>query len=109
MLQLFVKRNHDVLLYPDWSNASDYKETAESFGTVALHSRELHEALGEVEIADDVTANFTSEMKYLCRAMGIKVPFLTIQGSWGQNFLRFLYWNNQNLMNLSWRLNGASM
>jgi hypothetical protein len=34
-LQLLVERNHDVLLYPEWSNASDYKETAESFGTVA--------------------------------------------------------------------------
>jgi hypothetical protein len=28
VLQLLVERNHDVLLYPDWSNASDYKETA---------------------------------------------------------------------------------
>jgi alpha-ketoglutarate-dependent taurine dioxygenase len=61
-LQLLVKRNHRFLLYPDWSNASDYKETAESFGTVALHSAELHAALGQVELADDVSANFTGEM-----------------------------------------------
>jgi hypothetical protein len=37
-LQSLVEKKHGVLLYPDWSNASDYKETAESFGTVALHS-----------------------------------------------------------------------
>jgi hypothetical protein len=79
-IQLVVEKNHGVLLYPDWSNASDYKETAESFGTVALHSRELHEALGKVEIADDAKAKFTGEMKYLCRAMGVEVPFLPIHG-----------------------------
>ena len=79
-IQLVVGKNHGVLLYPDWSNASDYKETAESFGMVALHWQELHEALREVEIADDATANFIAEMKYLCRAMGIKVPFLPIHG-----------------------------
>jgi hypothetical protein len=46
-----------------------------------VRSRELHEASGEVEIADDVTAHFTAEMKYLCPAMGIKVPFLPIHGA----------------------------
>jgi hypothetical protein len=30
-----------------------------------------------VEITDDVT-KFTGEMKYLCRAKGVKVPFLPI-------------------------------
>ena len=38
-LQLLVEKNHGILLYPDWSNASDYKDTSESFGTVALHSK----------------------------------------------------------------------
>ena len=109
MIQLVVEKNHGVLLYPDWSNASDYKETAKSFGTVALHWQELHEALREVEIADDATANFIAEMKYLRRAMGIKVPFLLSMGSRRQNFSRFLYLNYQNLMNLSWRSNGTSM
>jgi hypothetical protein len=71
---LVSKKNHGALLYLDWSNVSNYKETAKSFGTVALHLRELHAALGEVEIADIVMANFTAEMKYLCWAIGIKVP-----------------------------------
>ena len=80
-LQLLVEKNHGVLLYPDWSDASDYKETSESFGTVALHSKELHEALGEVKLANKTLAKFTGEMKYLCRAMGVKVPFLPIHGA----------------------------
>ncbi len=75
-LQLLVKRNDNVLLYPEWSNASKYKETAKSFATVALHSQELHEALGEVKLSDDVSAKFTREIKYLCQAMGVNVPFL---------------------------------
>jgi hypothetical protein len=33
-----------------------------------------------VELADDVSANFTGEMEYLCGAMGVEVPFLPIHG-----------------------------
>ncbi len=33
-----------------------------------------------MELADDVSAKFTGEMKYLCKAMGVKVPFLPIHG-----------------------------
>jgi hypothetical protein len=33
-----------------------------------------------VELAGDVSAKFTGEMKYLCKAMGVKVPFLPIHG-----------------------------
>jgi hypothetical protein len=80
-IQLVLEKNQGVLVYPDWSNVSDYKETYKSFGMVALHSLELHEALGEVEIAEDVTAHFTAKMKYLCWAMGIKVPFLPTSGT----------------------------
>jgi hypothetical protein len=46
-----------------------------------LHSPELHAALEQVELlADDVSAKFTGEMKYLYKAMGVKVPFLPIHG-----------------------------
>jgi hypothetical protein len=38
-----VEQNHGKLIYPEWSNASDYVRTAESFGTVGLHSAELGE------------------------------------------------------------------
>jgi hypothetical protein len=38
-LQIIVERNHGVLLYPDWSNASDYETTCERFGTVDTLTR----------------------------------------------------------------------
>ena len=109
MLQLLVERNHNVLLYPDWSNAINYKDTVESFDTVALHSQELHEALGGVELADDVSMKFTCEMIYLSQAMGVKVPFLPMMESMRPNYSRVLYLNYHNLMKNSWRLNGANM
>lgn len=80
MLQLLVENNHNVLLFPDWSNASDYKPTPENFGTVALHTHELHLAVENIQLADDVVGKFTNEMKYLCKTMGVKVPFLPIHG-----------------------------
>ena len=80
-LQLLVEKNHNVLLFPDWSNSSDYKSTPESFGTVALHSQEIHEELEKVVIAKDVSEKFSSEMKYIARAMGVKIPFLPLHGS----------------------------
>jgi hypothetical protein len=40
----------------------------------------LPEALGQVELADDVSANFTGEMKYLCGDMEVEGPFLRIHG-----------------------------
>jgi hypothetical protein len=81
LIQLLVEKNHNVLLYPDWSNSSDYKPTPESFGTVALHSHELHVALDEVMLPEATTAKFTSEMKYLAKTMSVKVPFLPVHGA----------------------------
>ena len=33
------------VLYPNWSNVSEFKETCGSFDTAAIHNTELHEAL----------------------------------------------------------------
>jgi hypothetical protein len=53
-LPLLVEKNHSVLLYADWSNVSNYKDTPESFGTVALHSSELHEAVNAIQLSDGI-------------------------------------------------------
>jgi hypothetical protein len=112
---LLIEKNHSILLYPDWSNASSYKETAESFGTVALQSQELHEALEEEEIADNVTAKFTGEMKYLYRAMGVKVPFLPIHGIMEAKLFTRLILElpgfDESLMAIKWckHVNGATI
>ncbi|EJK48190.1 hypothetical protein THAOC_33036 [Thalassiosira oceanica] len=44
-LQSLVLMNHDLILYPQWVNASDFRNTAEHFNNVPLHSRELDTAL----------------------------------------------------------------
>ena len=54
-LQIIVKRNHGVLLYPDWSNASDYVITREKFGTVAIHSPQLADAINNIELKEEVS------------------------------------------------------
>jgi hypothetical protein len=77
-LQLLVEDNHAVLLYPDWSNTSDYKNTNESFGTVALHSQDLADAIDEIDLP--VNIKFTADQQYVCKAMETKCPLLPFHG-----------------------------
>jgi hypothetical protein len=77
-LQVLILRNRGRVLYPNWSNSSDYKETDESFDTVAIHSLELDEALKhewEHRINKEAV-KLTSDQKYMCKSMGIPLPFL---------------------------------
>ena len=77
-LQILVLKNHNRVPYEYWSNASDYKETSESFDTVAIHNADLHEALMDRWenniVKEDV--KLTGDQKYLCKCMGTKLPFL---------------------------------
>ena len=100
-------KNHGTLLYPDWSNASDFRDTEESFGTVALHNRPLQDAvetaykrIQEKEeaaikeamrnnadenkrkkaIAEIPRMKLTSDQKYIADAMGVPMPFLPFHG-----------------------------
>lgn len=74
--QLLVQANHGIILYPHWVNASDYKNTPETFGTIALHDEELANKLAALEVGPDV--KLTHDMKYLCTVMGTKLPFLPV-------------------------------
>jgi len=65
-----------VLLYPNWVNASDFKNTPEAFGTIALHYADLADALSTIEIEE--TVRLTRDMQYLCRVMGTKLPLLPV-------------------------------
>jgi len=78
-LQLLVERNHGVLLYPDWSNTSDYQTTPESFGTVSLHSPALGAAIQQIDV-DWSLVKLTPDQKYLCSAMNTKLPLLPVHG-----------------------------
>ena len=74
-LQDLYLENHATVLYPGWDSASAYKQTDESFDTIALHHVELQDALkarreqlGEVRL--------TNDMQYMCDAMGVPLPLL---------------------------------
>jgi hypothetical protein len=74
-LQNLTKENHDIQLYPYWTNASDYIDTDKSFDTIALHNANLHEKLvkkskklGRVKL--------TREQQHISNAMGTPLPLL---------------------------------
>ena len=77
-LQSIVERNHGVLLFPEWSNASDFRTTPERFGTVALHSEDLAVAMTAIDM--QTPPKLTRDQKYLCDAMGTKLPLLPVHG-----------------------------
>ena len=89
-LQVLVEQNHGVALYPTWSNASDYKTTPEAFGTVKMHSAELQAAVDAIELDHD--PELSDELKYLCKSMGTKLPFLPVHGEAEyRTFARFIH------------------
>ena len=79
--QRLVERNHGVHIYPGLCHTSDYKQTNESFDTIPLQTKRLNDA---------VTARFeelgrpnlprTSDQRYLCKAMGSRLPLLPFSG-----------------------------
>jgi hypothetical protein len=82
-LQIIVEHNHVVLLYPDWSNASNYATTREKFRTVAIHSPQLAEAINSIELNKDISEyRLMADQQYLCKtmAMGTKLPLLPVVG-----------------------------
>ena len=82
LLQILVEKNRGKTLFPGWVSASDYRDTAESFDTVALHSMDLHEALEvkAAEISEAVKNSFSADLKHMCKSMGVSIPFLPVNG-----------------------------
>ena len=78
-LQNLTLDNHGIQIFPNWSNASDYKTTNESFDTIALHSTGLHDAL-ETQYTSLPKIRLTRDQKYMCKAMGTNLPFLPFVG-----------------------------
>jgi hypothetical protein len=80
--QLLVLANHNVLAYPGWTNASDFVDTPESFGTVPLHSPELGDAIAAIVLseAQKTEIKLTREMRYICKSMKVKLPILPVHG-----------------------------
>jgi 3'-5' exonuclease len=78
--QNLFRQNHGVQLFPGWSNASDYRDTDESFVTVALHSEALHNALvtRATKIPMSVLQGYSGDKLFLCKSNGVPVPFLPV-------------------------------
>ena len=70
-----MQKNQGRLLYPDWVNASDFRDTSESFNTVALHLSDLDDALKAIRV-EEIWRICSPDLKHLCLSMGIPIPFL---------------------------------
>ncbi|KAL7547331.1 hypothetical protein ACHAWF_010648 [Thalassiosira exigua] len=81
-LQQLVKKNHNMGLYPHWTNASGFKDTPESFDTVVLHSSDLHQALEiRCSLFNLKRIKLSRDQKFLCQAQGVQLPFLPFKTS----------------------------
>ena len=70
-----------MLLYPEWSNTSDYMCTSEGVGTIAIHSDDLASAVEQIQLPANYTINkLTNDQHYLCKTMNTKLPFLPVHG-----------------------------
>jgi hypothetical protein len=80
-LQKLFQHNHGVIYYPDWSNASDFEPTGETFGTVPIHSAELAAAIDGITLPKPLSEyKFTEDQQYICKTMNIKIPLLPVVG-----------------------------
>ena len=65
-----VEDNHGVFLFKDWARPSSFGDTPEQFGTIRLHSDELHLALHAIKL-DSQKVKLTRTMKYLGDRMDV--------------------------------------
>jgi len=82
LLQILLEKNHGVLLFPGWVNGSDFRDTDEGFVTVSLHCEMLDKALKAraLQISEKIKNGYSGNMKFICKAMNIPIPFLPVDG-----------------------------
>jgi hypothetical protein len=76
IVQALVEKNHNILLWPGWSNTADFAETPEDFGVTAIHSEELATTFTTMNISDEARKSFTADQRFLCRRM--RTPLLPV-------------------------------
>ncbi len=79
-VQQLVQRNHEILLYPGWPNASDVAPTDERFGVVPLRNAALGAAIIEQakNVPSTVATKLSPDAKFLMRAMKTELPLLPV-------------------------------
>jgi hypothetical protein len=82
LLQELVEHNTGKILYQGWQSVCDYEDSDESFVTTPLHSTDLQKALHDrVECLrwdGSFRLNFSRDVKFLCKAWGLPIPFLPV-------------------------------
>jgi hypothetical protein len=69
-IQSIVEINHNVLVYPTWTNSLDYVDTEESCGVIPLQRTELTAAVNALQ----VDVELTKEQAYLALHQNCKLP-----------------------------------
>jgi hypothetical protein len=77
--QKLIERNLGLVFLPEHNCASEYRDTAESLQTVAIHPQEIHGAVAAVKIKMHVMSGW--DVQFMCRALGIPIPFLPVSGN----------------------------
>ena len=85
-LQILYKQKCNTLLFQDWSNALDYIDTPESFGTISLHDDGLQHLLDSTSINYN-NIRLAKDQKYIVKAMGTTLPFLPMHTILEKNYL----------------------
>ena len=70
-LQNIMLRKHNILLYANHVNSSDFAPTDETFGFVGLASDELKENINSLTISDDLS--LPSDLAFLSKSTGLQV------------------------------------
>ena len=74
-IQSLVYKNHRIHLYTGWTNANDYGDTAESFGSVAVHSPALQKAIdNRWNEMKQTSVKLSDDEKHICESMGVPLP-----------------------------------
>ena len=81
-LKILIEYNHNVYLFPNYSNYLDYADNNESFRTIALNAETLKYLLDNRNINDD-KVKLTREQKYIAKAIWIK--YLSYQFTQNKN------------------------
>lgn len=77
-LQILLIANRGIVLFPEWVNTSAFAPTAESFGTVPLHSAALGAAISSIDLSEPFT--LTREQAFIAKVMGFPLPPLPVDG-----------------------------
>jgi hypothetical protein len=77
-LQVLLSTNRGFVLFCEWINTTEFAQTAESFGTVPLHSAALGTAIASIEVREPF--KLTREQSYIAKVMGFSLPPLPVHG-----------------------------